>query len=99
MSCTIAQKVLPAGMDETAAADLKPIIKKMRELNDHRVRIVHGWWVIGGHMTFLQHVSRGQLKSSNYYTDSSEITALADMVLDLDGELRAWHRAHSKKKR
>jgi hypothetical protein len=58
MSCTIAQKVLPVGMDETAEKDLKPIIKKMCELNDHPVRIVHGWWIIGGRMSSLHHVSR-----------------------------------------
>jgi hypothetical protein len=73
MSCTIAQKVLPVGMDETAEKDLKPIIKKMCELNDHPVRIVHGWWIIGGRMSSLHHVSRDRLTSTVYYQAPSEI--------------------------
>jgi len=96
MSCTIAQKVLPVGMDETAEKDLKPIIKKMCELNDHPVRIVHGWWIIGGRMSSLHHVSRDRLTSTAIIRLLAK--SLADKALDLDLELRKWHRAHRKPK-
>jgi hypothetical protein len=98
MLCTIAQKVLPIGMDDAAEKYLKPIIKKMRDLNDHRVRIVHGWWIIGGRVSSLHHVSRGQLTSTTHYQTPGEIAALADKALDLDLELREWHRTHRKPK-
>jgi hypothetical protein len=44
MLCTIAQHVLSRGEDERRIAKLEKIIGKFRELNNHRVRIVHGWW-------------------------------------------------------
>ena len=94
MLCTIAQKVLPHGLAEGADKPLKPLINKFRKLNEERVRIVHGWWLVQGSRPFLSHVSRSQLEPSAYYENPSEIEALADQVDQLELELRAWERAH-----
>jgi hypothetical protein len=93
--CTIAENVLPVGMKETADRTLKPIIAKFRELNNHRVRIAHGWWIVGGRSGWVSHVSRQKLKSTNFYNDPSQITALADAAYDLDIELRRWYRENT----
>jgi hypothetical protein len=55
MLCTLAQKLLIREMDKETAARLKTVIGKCRKLNDHRVRIVHGFWLIGRRSGNLLH--------------------------------------------
>src|SRR5580704_15021399 len=44
MLCTIAQNVLSRNADKTHKAKLETVIRRSRDLNNHRVRIVHGYW-------------------------------------------------------
>lgn len=91
MLCNIAQSVLPAEMKDGADKALKPIIGRFHELNTHRVRIAHGWW-LGIGSVGVRHVSRQKLRSELYYEDPTEIAALADSIDALDVDLQEWHR-------
>src|SRR5262245_14484342 len=46
MLCTVAQTVIMP-LNEDAATKLKKLISKCRELNNERVRMAHGLWVVG----------------------------------------------------
>jgi hypothetical protein len=85
--CTIAQNVLSRGLDKDHADQLKSLIGKCRKLNDSRVRVVHGWWLIGRRSGKLHHVSRQRLESSTHYKDAVEVAALADEAETLNFEL------------
>lgn len=91
MLCNIAQAVLPGDMKEGADKALKPIIGRFHDLNAHRVRVAHGWW-LGAGQHGARHVSRQKLKSEQHYLDAQEIAALADSTVMLDGDLRDWYR-------
>src|SRR5262249_40187142 len=56
MLCTMAQNVLCRKADNHRKAQFKALISRCRTLNDHRVRIVHGWWHIGRRSGSLLHV-------------------------------------------
>jgi hypothetical protein len=96
MLCTMAQSVLCRGADENRTAQLKTLISRCRKLNDHRVRIVHGWWHIGHRSGSLQHVSRQRLESSKYYMDAREIAGLADEANNLSIDLWQWASKNQK---
>src|SRR6476660_1743852 len=64
--CQIAETVLvPAAFDEKKAA-LKSLINKCKTLNDDRVRIVHGLWVVTKKEGRLVFASRGQVDPKDY---------------------------------
>ncbi len=45
MTCTIAESVLSSRAgDDRRSAELRKLINACRTLNDHRVKIVHGFW-------------------------------------------------------
>jgi len=90
MLCTIAENVLPREMDEGRKAQLKALISKCRELNNHRIRVAHGLWVIGAGK--LLHVSRQKLETSTHYQrNAGEVAAQADIANDLRSEFeRIW---------
>jgi hypothetical protein len=90
--CTIAQKVLPLGMKNGSDQLLRPVLSKFRELNNHRVRIAHGWWLTHGRHPQMFHTSRSKLVSEGFYRSPLEIAALADQVDMLDIQLRDWYR-------
>lgn len=91
MLCNIAQTVLPEDMKDGADKALKPIIGRFYELNAHRVRIAHGWW-LGLGTQGVSHVSRQKLRSEMHYRDPLEIAALADSIDALEADLRQWYR-------
>ncbi|MEZ5822313.1 MAG: hypothetical protein R3D82_16065 [Xanthobacteraceae bacterium] len=95
MLCNIAQTVLPQDMKEGAGQALKPIIGRFHEMNTHRVRIAHGWWLFG--TSGVRHVTRQKLRSEIHYDNAVEIAALADSIDALDLELREWHRSYRLK--
>jgi hypothetical protein len=96
MLCNIAQTVLPHAMKEGAAKGLKPIIGRFHELNQHRVRIVHGWW-LGSGSRGLHHVSRQKLRTEHHYGTAGEIASLADAIIALELDLRDWHKTYAVK--
>ena len=93
MLCTMAQTLLSRGQDEARTTALKGLIKRCRSLNDHRVRIVHGMWVIGERSGRLLHVSRQHLESKKHYVDQKELDSLADEAGKLSLELWNWTRS------
>ncbi|WP_152535882.1 hypothetical protein [Bradyrhizobium sp. Ai1a-2] len=96
MLCNIAQTILPHGMKEDAGIALKPIIGRFHELNQHRVRIVHGWW-LGFGTSGVHHVSRQKLLAKRHYGTASEIASLADDTIAAEFELRDWCKKYAAK--
>jgi hypothetical protein len=66
-------------------------MSQCRRLNDHRVRIVHGFW---GDDPFedryLYHLSRQSLQLEGYYADHEEVTKLANEAAQLYIDFEAW---------
>ncbi len=71
-------------MSESDAKELKDHIAKCRELNDHRVRIVHGMWQAGRRRGSLVHTSRQKLEPMEYYKRADEVAGLADDAMNLE---------------
>jgi hypothetical protein len=66
---------------------LKEFVKTCRSLNDDRVRIAHGFWVIGSEgRGELHHVSRQRLEAKEHFNEAEVIATKAD-------ELRSLTRA------
>ena len=66
---------------------LKALIKECRDLNDDRVRIVHGLWNIGEGGGKVHHVSRNSLKDRAYFDQADHLASRADQACSLRSEL------------
>jgi hypothetical protein len=93
--CSIAENVFSREEPKERTDELRKILSRCRKLNDHRVRIVHGWWIIGGRTGFLFHTSRQKLESISHYDEPSQIAALADEADEVDLGLWMWLRERS----
>jgi hypothetical protein len=72
----------------TERADkLKKLIKECKQLNDDRVRVVHGLWYVGGDRVALYHVSRQKLKHSTYFQQADDLASKADTACRLRNEI------------
>ena len=87
MLCTIVQRLLSPKMDEAGNRNLRDVISRCRQLNDHRLRIVHGQWRIGRRSAKLTHSSRQQLEAKEYYHNPDELLKLCDQASHLQGDL------------
>jgi hypothetical protein len=86
--CTVAQTVLSQIVSK--ADNLKAWISKCRSLNDDRVRIVHGLWIVGidGEGRGLIHLSRQKLEYTGHFGDVDDLARKADLAKTLGEELR-----------
>ncbi len=66
---------------------LKALIKECRDLNEDRVRIVHGLWNIGEGGGKVHHVSRNSLKDRAYFDQADHLASRADQACSLRSEL------------
>jgi hypothetical protein len=68
------------------------VFRECLALNDQRVRIVHGIWMLGNK---AMHVSRGTFKASDYFETSQEVEKEAERayrLMGLVGQLVHGHR-------
>jgi hypothetical protein len=86
--CTVAQTVLSPIVSK--ADNLKAWISKCRSLNDDRVRVVHGLWIVGfdGEGHGLIHVPRQKLEYTGHFRDVDDLARKADLAKTLGEELR-----------
>jgi hypothetical protein len=86
--CTIAQTVLIPSATNDQATKLKALISKCRSMNDDRIRIAHGFWLIGTKGSGqLHHVSRQKLEPTFHFSDPEGLAAKADLAASLRHEL------------
>jgi hypothetical protein len=91
MTCTIAESVLSSRAgDDGRSAELRKLIKACRALNDHRVKIVHGFWTLDDGRMGVGYLSRRSLKIEPHYKTHQEITKLADEAERLAMDLGKW---------
>jgi hypothetical protein len=64
----------------------------MSQLNDVRIRIVHGWWFVGGPAGGLIDSSRQQLKLSRHFKNAEDLVKLIDEANKLRMDLWEWTR-------
>jgi hypothetical protein len=69
---------------------LKELIKECKSLNEDRVRVVHGLWIIAGEKRELHHVSRQTFNNSSHFRDPDELAKKADKALYLRNEIERW---------
>jgi hypothetical protein len=83
--------VLSNRAGDESSAELKKLIKGCRALNNHRIKIVHGFWRIGEEdRSEVGYLSRSTLKIESHYRNHEEITELADEAERLANALRRW---------
>ena len=90
MTCSITQSVMSSRSEDKAIEkQLQKLIGRARHLNDHRVRIVHGFWATGTdpNGVALYHISRNKLEFEEFYSTSEEIERLADEAVAVFLEL------------
>jgi hypothetical protein len=88
MTCTMAEGVIASRLKESDAAAFRDLIKRCRRLNEHRVRIVHGFWVMGEGAE-LYHISRQKLELQPFYDSAAKIVDAADEASNLRDDLWA----------
>lgn len=91
MLCTIGSKVFPYGRPSECQTELKLLIKRLRALNDERVRIAHGWWIIDGPRPMVEHVARTSLSRTEHFTDPQELAKYADEATEIVVDLFMWN--------
>ena len=88
LTCTIAQTILLESVAPEKLEKFKTFISDCRTLNDNRVRVAHGLWVIANEEGVLQHVSRKKLQSfSLHFKEPTVLAGLADKAALLRFEL------------
>jgi len=84
--CTVAQRVFATCLSKDSLLKLEALISRLRKLNEERVRIVHGLWVVTIEGGKLHHVSRNKLHEQMHF-DEPRGEAIARLA-DLESELR-----------
>lgn len=69
---------------------LKDLIKQCRSLNDDRIRVVHGLWMIAGGTGALDYVSRQTFENCSYFREPDELAKKADQAANLRNEISRW---------
>jgi hypothetical protein len=72
--CTIAKSVVVPHLDEEKTADLKNLLKTCHKLNEDRVRIAHGLWIVAEESGQLLHGRKGELDPAEHF---NEVQAIA----------------------
>lgn len=79
--CTAFEKVYSETLDRRWHPRLKRWISKCREINDLRVKTVHGFW--GDDASRLHHVSRQNLKSKEFGSMRDRLEDAAEEISEL----------------
>ena len=89
--CTTARAVFATILTEKSLSKMDALINRLRKLNDERVRIVHGLWVVTIEGGKLHHISRNRLKASSHFGEprGADVAQLADDASQLRWE---WER-------
>jgi hypothetical protein len=83
MICTILETLVAPRLSDAQATKLKQLVKTCRSLNDDRVRIAHGFWVMGSEGSgSLHHISRQKLKAAEHFQEAEVIASKADEIQD-----------------
>lgn len=87
--CTTVEAVMAGSLTPEKGAQLKALIKECRGVNDRRVKIVHGLWVVGpGSSGSLHTVSRQSLQRSVAFdTSALELDELSNRTSELRSKL------------
>lgn len=62
---------------------IQKLISKAQRLNDERVKVVHGLWMVHGDETGVSHVSRNKLEPQLYFDKLDDLTKLANEARDI----------------
>jgi hypothetical protein len=87
LTCTIAQTILSESVAPGKSKNFETFINKCRSLNEDRVRVAHGLWVIANEEGVLQHISRQKLQISPHFKEPTVLAGLADNAAVLRFEL------------
>jgi len=70
-----------------------------RVLNEDRVRIAHGFWIVAEDSGQLLHGRKGELDPASHFNEAQAIARKADLMNSLNYQLREilkdWHRRSS----
>jgi hypothetical protein len=80
----------PGGLvfkDRENADEIKSLINRFRELNNHRQRVAHGLWVPFLQGGSVHYTARSSLRSTSYPKQADALEVLANEALNLRNEL------------
>ena len=98
--CTAFLKVFEGTVgDKNEYEGLRKLINKCRELNDLRVKVVHGGWGLDSEGGHLSHVSRRNLQSGGFVKVKDLLEKKADEAVEIQDQLEMFFHAHSKQKK
>jgi hypothetical protein len=66
--------------------EMKKLINRFRELNNHRQRVAHGLWVPESEGGYVHHIARTSLKGMAYKQQAEALEKLAEEALNLRNE-------------
>ena len=78
LTCVLAKTVLAESVEPKKSKAFETLISDCLKLNEDRVRVVHGLWLITGKEGGASHVSRNSLKRSSHFQDPYELAKLAE---------------------
>jgi hypothetical protein len=87
MLCTITKTIFSRTLDDEAFERLETLIGKCHELNADRVRVAHGFWVVGNEGGRVHHAARNSLEPKIYFEEAEKLNAKADLACELRAEL------------
>jgi len=90
MTCTIADSVFLSRAPDQFHDRIRKLIKACRALNEHRVKIVHGFWHFETDSKGVAHHSRSSLQLVNHYQTPEEVEKLADEAELLIEDVKGW---------
>ena len=97
--CTVVLKVFEKSVDDKAHyRQLTKLISKCRQLNDLRVKVVHGGWRAEEEGGSVSHVSRRNLQSAKLVQMRSLLEKAADEARATSFALDDFFRAHGERK-
>jgi len=89
--CTVSKAILTQKFPENKAV-LEKIFNRCRALNEERVRVAHGMWILGNAGLVSRHVPRQSLKATYFYEDPSKLAGLAQEAKEIMVSLFSLHR-------
>lgn len=85
--CRATVAVWDGQLTSEQSKQLEKLVKRCLKLNDERVRVAHGLWIVDQTGGEAHHLSRNTLKSSRHFEDPSELVNLTELAAQLRIEL------------
>lgn len=88
--CTLLKTIMRDDCNEYEFKRLNELVKECLDINNYRVRIIHGSWSVGRGHALLAHVPRGKLVAEEHYENIDDVVKSAHRASALTDKLYYW---------